>query len=282
MLNETRVRELLHQAGESIPVEHQSSDELLAESRQARRKRVVAHVVLAAAAVVLVLSGTLVLPRVWDGGRTADSTATGDRRSEQVTTPQVAGLLASEAYQKLRDSGFDVEWTDCSNQSCPAGDSGQVLQQEPKAGTSLEAGSTVTLTVRGYGRDHGDFSPDAALRKDGRLAVTLYGSSSCPERPKTVEATGDNEITVVSSFPRGACYSDFRPFTSIVDLPAGIDVDRPVVVTVVSPGYIVPSTMTARRNWSLPCPPGHRMFIVPGMAGLPTMLAAAHFGRGKE
>lgn len=357
MLNETRARQLLHQAGESIPVGHQSSEELLAGSRHARRKRAVAQVVMAAAAVVLVLSGAVVIPKVWDAGGTPDSAPSGDRRSQEVTTPRVEGLFASQAYRTLRDSGFDVKWINCaSNASCPQGEWGQVLDQEPKAGTLLEVGSTVTLMVLGYGRDNSVFSPDAALTADGELALTLYGSSSCPERPKTVEATGGNEVTVTTSIesttiPRRVCTLDSRPLTSIVQLPAAIDGDSPVVVTVVMSGYSAPTRIVARptkkirvpavvglpeaearqtleafelrvlvsntraqgekpgvasqdpaagvpveagsvvrlvvledteRRWSLPCPPNQRMFIVPGMAGYPTMLAAAHFAPGKE
>ena len=287
MLNETRARELLHQAGESIPVGHQSSEEMLAGTRQAKRNRAVAQVVIAAAAVVLVVSGTLLIPKVWDAGGAVGAPASANRRSLQVTTPKVEGLFASQAYQTLRKSGLDVQWTNCaSNASCPQSEWGKVLDQHPTAGTSLEVGSTVRLMVLGYGPGHGDFSPEAALTADGELALTLYNrSNGCPERPKSVDVTGDNGITVTTD-PKmpmrrnSACYSNLRPFTSIVQLPAAIDTGRPVIVTVVPFGYQAPTRVVARpgpsdQAWSL-CQAASRMQAEVLQAFLTTVKVVRH------
>ncbi len=74
MLNETQTRDLLHQAGESIPVAHRSSEDLL---RRAQRTRDFAQMMMAFVAVVLVLSGAAAIARLWDAGGFADTAPSG-------------------------------------------------------------------------------------------------------------------------------------------------------------------------------------------------------------
>ena len=70
----------------------------------------------------------------------------------------------------------------------------------------------------------------------GRLRVTTWGSSGCPNLPDVVEAQdGRIEITTVEYHPQGGgCTADASPTTSVVRVPPGTD--PPSRVTVVIDG----------------------------------------------
>ena len=246
-MKETEVAAAIQRARDRITVGPAPVSEIVQRGQRSQRNHRVAQVLVATAAVVLVLSGGVAIPRLFDGSPNPE--AAGNRRSDQAKSPDVEGLTASKAYRMVRNAGLMVEWTSCGER-CPAGESGKVVDQDPKAGSSIAAGSTVTLTVIGYGEARREFSPDAALIAPEKLALTLYSGSTCPEWPEKVEATGANEVTVVTdvksrSIPRGVCTTDFRGFSRVVELPSGIDPYRAVAVTVVSPGYRAPTTVVA-------------------------------------
>ena len=60
-----------------------------------------------------------------------------------VTVPDVTGLTQEEAQRQLKDAGLAVEATSAYSDS-PAG---QVVEQAPATGSSLNEGGTVTITV---------------------------------------------------------------------------------------------------------------------------------------
>lgn len=71
--------------------------------------------------------------------------------------------------------------------------------------------------------DTGDFEPGWVLGEDGRLAVYVAGSSSCPWRPTAVTADGDL-VTVQMEVDGGPeCTADLGYSTSVVALPDGVD-----------------------------------------------------------
>jgi hypothetical protein len=59
----------------------------------------------------------------------------------------------------------------------------------------------------------------AVLQPGDRLALTFWGSGSCPTLPVAVDVVSRHEIRVtVDDTPSGACTADFRPTTSVVQL----------------------------------------------------------------
>lgn len=76
--------------------------------------------------------------------------------------------------------------------------------------------------------------PPVAWADGGRrLAVTTYGSSSCPTGPQRVEVTGAQEVRVEIEplFPgRDPCTADMAPRTTDVELPEGVSADAPLTV----------------------------------------------------
>ena len=75
--------------------------------------------------------------------------------------------------------------------------------------------------------------PPVAWAGENRLAVTTYGSSSCPRGPAGVSAGGEQEVLVAIRplFPdRDPCTADVAPRRTVVDLPTGISADEPVTV----------------------------------------------------
>ena len=63
---------------------------------------------------------------------------------ENPTMPDVVGTTADSAREKLQPFGVDVEMIEQGSATIPAG---TVIAQEPTAGSQIEVGSTVRLTV---------------------------------------------------------------------------------------------------------------------------------------
>src|SRR3954454_4368555 len=90
------------------------------------RNRIIAAAVIAA----LLIAGALVF-FLTRGGTT------------HVPVPKVTGLLQQQAERKLKAKGFDIQpGTTASETSA-----GTVLEQDPRPGTVVDKGSTVTITV---------------------------------------------------------------------------------------------------------------------------------------
>jgi hypothetical protein len=56
---------------------------------------------------------------------------------------------------------------------------------------------------------------------DGRLAVTTWGSSSCPMIPDRVLEEAGEVVLVVEAAPADACTDDLGPTTSVIEVPVG-------------------------------------------------------------
>ncbi|HXZ99895.1 MAG TPA: hypothetical protein VEK76_06050 [Candidatus Binatia bacterium] len=68
-----------------------------------------------------------------------------------------------------------------------------------------------------------------------QLAVVTWGSSSCPALPLKVEGKPGNKVTVTVGLTvpsNSLCTADMAATTSIIALPAGINPNQPVIVTV--------------------------------------------------
>ncbi|SOD99102.1 hypothetical protein [Blastococcus haudaquaticus] len=78
--------------------------------------------------------------------------------------------------------------------------------------------------------------PPVTWGDDGDLAVTTYGSSSCPSGPTTVTVVGEQEIRIEIEplFPdRDPCTADMAPRTTAVDRPEGVRADDDLTVRLV-------------------------------------------------
>jgi len=71
----------------------------------------------------------------------------------------------------------------------------------------------------------------AAVWTDGRLALVLWGSGSCPPVPVALEARGTDtvEITVSSGYG-GVCTADYAATTSVLELPGTVATAGPLTV----------------------------------------------------
>jgi len=66
-------------------------------------------------------------------------------REDTKQVPAVVGLASADAVQRVESDGFDAQ-TSTQPDDAPAG---QVVEQQPTAGTDADKGSTVTLLVSG-------------------------------------------------------------------------------------------------------------------------------------
>lgn len=75
-------------------------------------------------------------------------------------------------------------------------------------------------------------APAIAWVNDGQyLAVTTYGSSSCPAGPQRIDVVADQEIEVRLGgvFPdRNVCTADLGPYVTVVKLPQGVTPAEPL------------------------------------------------------
>jgi len=128
----------------------------------------------------------------------------------------------------------------------------------PPAGgpPSAQPGGPRSIAVEQVrGGPRGEFDPVdidqapvlAAIDTRGRLALTLWGSSSCPTVPVAIEFLGRHEVRVtLSDDYLGMCTADYGPTTSFVALdPAVVDVTADLLVRL-SGVEGLPPTVTAR------------------------------------
>lgn len=112
----------------------------------------------------------------------------------EKTVPQVVGADEASAVQRLRTDGFS---TDVVRKNDPEQPKGQVIGQVPAAGTKLEEGGTVTLTVSdGPGTAR---VPD--VTGQGRNAATRILREAgflVRERTETSDTVGENRVISTS------------------------------------------------------------------------------------
>jgi serine/threonine-protein kinase len=91
-------------------------------------------------ALAIVVLGGLLIVAAWPSD---DETATPTTAEELVAVPRVVGLSEERAVGRLEGAGFEVE-VERGQAEAPEG---QVLAQDPEAGSRVEKGSTVTIRV---------------------------------------------------------------------------------------------------------------------------------------
>jgi hypothetical protein len=75
------------------------------------------------------------------------------------------------------------------------------------------------------------------LNDGGRLAITIWGSSTCPVVPSdlrvTAEAGEGNAVEAeLPELPDGPCTMDFTPHTTVFSTPADVTTTEPLEVTI--------------------------------------------------
>jgi hypothetical protein len=90
----------------------------------------------------------------------------------------------------------------------------------------------------------------AAIQPGARLAITLWGSGSCPTLPTSLVVLSPNRVRIVASddWRNATCTADLSPTTSVVVLPRpAVDVTSPLTVDVLLPdGPLEPPPTGAR------------------------------------
>ena len=131
---------------------------------------------------------------------------------QEITIPDFSGQTGVDAQQTLEDLGLTVtvqkEYSEADDSGWPLTEPGYVMDVSPKAGTSMTAGGSVTLTVS-RGLDYGDTAqiPDVvgmtkndaitALGKWSDIQITEQQSSEVPagqvisQDPSAVSEDGD-------------------------------------------------------------------------------------------
>jgi hypothetical protein len=89
-------------------------------------------------------------------------------------------------------------------------------------------------------------APDESVRRgatlavwtDGQLALTTWGSGSCPAVPVALTALDAStvEITVSADYGASPCTADLSPTTSVIDLPDTLTGPGPLTVKVLADG----------------------------------------------
>ena len=82
------------------------------------------------------------------------------------------------------------------------------------------------------------FRDEAVWTAGGLIAVVTTGSGSCPGVPVGLDATRNNLLTItVQPLDPGPCTTDLRGTTSVIEVPAVLDVSKSVTVTIVDGTY---------------------------------------------
>ena len=147
----------------------------------------------------------------------------------QVTIPDLDGRTGIDAQQTLEDLGLQVnvqkEYSDTDDNGYALVDPGYVYNVEPAAGTSVQASSSVTLTVsRGvdYG-DNAEVPSVVGMTKDDALTTLGKFIDIQITEQQSTEAAG----TVIAQDPEAY---------------AAADPDQPISITISSGDKVHPQT----------------------------------------
>jgi len=148
--------------------------------REALRSR---RVQMSAAAVGVALLGTAFV-----AARPADAT---------TTVPNLDGMSWSQARSALADAGLEAEREPVDD---PRADKGDVLDQEPAAGTSTEGDSTVVVSVA---TGLSDLEPSEVVGETYQEAAQVLVAHGLVPARREVPRPGGDGVTVVTATPIG-------------------------------------------------------------------------------
>lgn len=183
MLPESTAKDLLRQAADTVEVPPLVSGTVAQVVRRRRRSRF-AIAAGSAAAAAIVAGATLL------GGAVENRPAPAPAGPSENTTPsQQPGRSASVpilvkypedvAVQRVEEWGFTAEVVHRFEPCRPAG---SVVDQEPRAGSRVAAGSVVTVVVAGQASDNASCPRGVSFADDRAVASALYDfSRGAPE-----------------------------------------------------------------------------------------------------
>ena len=91
------------------------------------------------------------------------------------------------------------------------------------------------------------FLDEAVWTAGGRMAVVTTGSGSCPGLPVGLDVARNNVLTItVHALDTGFCTTDLRATTSIIKVPAALDVSQSVTVDIIDGSYGATVTLPPR------------------------------------
>ncbi len=121
---------------------------------------------------------------------------------EQVTVPDVTGLTRESAESRLRDEGLEVS-ADEQESDVTEGD---VISQNPSAGTRVSRGATVTIVVS-TGRPQVDV-PDVIGMGEERATARLSGAGLTPVRQERTVTDPAQDGVVIEQRPGAGAQVD--------------------------------------------------------------------------
>ena len=130
---------------------------------------------------------------------------------EQVAVPDVTGLSRDSAEARLRDAHFAVEVDEQDSEDVPEGD---VISQNPAAGTDLARGSTVTITVS-TGKPQ-VVVPDVVGMKEPKANSALSRAGLTPVRAEREVTDPTQDGVVVEQRPSSGSQVDKGSQVTIV------------------------------------------------------------------
>lgn len=75
-----------------------------------------------------------------------------------------------------------------------------------------------------------------SLDDTGRLLITMYGSSSCPDIPTDLQQITSGKINIrFEELGAGGCTADLAPLTHVFELPEQVRTNTPLEVEIESP-----------------------------------------------
>jgi len=114
---------------------------------------------------------------------------------EQVTVPDVTGLTRASAEARLRDEGLEVS---AQEQESDVAE-GDVISQNPTAGTRVSRGATVTIVVS-TGKPQVDV-PDVVGMSEERATSRLSGVGLSPVRQERTVTDPAQDGVVIEQRP---------------------------------------------------------------------------------
>ena len=162
-----------------------------------------------------------------------------------VSVPDLSNLTPSRARQELEDAGLKLGSR--TEQSSSQVSRGQIISQNPSAGTEAEEGSSVDITVISGPRQTRIPNVVGSYVDEAIAAIWNAGFGYTVEYVQSGQPAG----TVISTNPAGGTQLD--PNTRSVTIRASEGAPEPVPMTS-SEEYLTPSEPAASETESAPAP----------------------------
>jgi beta-lactam-binding protein with PASTA domain len=172
-------------------------------------------------------------------------------RPGEVTVPSVLGEKQDSATQILEGRGFDVEVEEFESDA-PVG---EVVEQDPRAGTEAEEGSTVTLSVSsGLGTAK---VPDVTGLPERRAAKMLQGRNFLVETEERFSNQVDEGLAIGTEPKAGSKLKSGSTVTlivskggNLVDVPNVVGLQQQIAENQLEAADLIPNVETQNSDQS--------------------------------